>query len=52
MIDRMVPFESFRAEIEAAVLTPADEKRSNAPGTQEEFGAIITAWIESGAECP
>src|SRR5271154_5612929 len=30
MIDRVVPFESFRAEIEAAVLTPADEKRSNA----------------------
>src|SRR5580693_1683865 len=25
MIDRVVPFESFRAEIEAAVLTPADE---------------------------
>ena len=30
MIDRVVPFESFRAEIEAAVLTPADEKKSNA----------------------
>ena len=29
-IDRVVPFESFRAEIEAAVLTPAGEKRSNA----------------------
>jgi hypothetical protein len=28
MIDRVVPFESFRAEIEAAVLTPADEKRA------------------------
>src|SRR5580698_3733402 len=26
MIDRVVPFESFRAEIEAAVLTPAREK--------------------------
>jgi hypothetical protein len=30
MIDRVVPFESFRAEIEAVVLTPADEKKSNA----------------------
>ena len=30
MIDRVVPFESFRAEIEAVVLTPADERRSNA----------------------
>jgi IS5 family transposase len=30
MIDRVVPFESFRAEIEAAVLTPADAKKSNA----------------------
>src|SRR6266481_8818392 len=30
MIDRMVPFESFRAEIEAATLTPASEKKSTA----------------------
>jgi hypothetical protein len=26
--------------------------RRPAPGTQEEFGAIVAAWIESGAECP
>ena len=26
----MVPFESFRAEIEAATLTPASKKKSNA----------------------
>ena len=30
MIALVVPFESFRAEIEAAVLTPAHEKKSNA----------------------
>ena len=30
MIARVVPFESFRAEIEAAVLTPVSEKKSNA----------------------
>src|SRR5450756_1384281 len=30
MIDRVVPFEGFRAEIEAATLTPASEKKSNA----------------------
>jgi transposase, IS5 family len=30
MIDRVVPFESFRTEIEAAVRTPANEKKSNA----------------------
>ncbi len=30
MISRVVPFESFRAEIEAAVLTPVSEKKSNA----------------------
>src|SRR5260370_33461858 len=30
MIDRVVPFESFRAEIEAATLTPASEKKSSA----------------------
>jgi hypothetical protein len=29
MIDRVVPFESFRAEIEAAVRTPVDEEKSN-----------------------
>jgi hypothetical protein len=26
--------------------------RRPAPGTQEEFGAIISAWINTGAECP
>ena len=26
--------------------------RTPAPGTQEEFGALIGAWIESGAACP
>src|SRR5215470_8128530 len=30
MIVRVVPFESFRAEIEAAVLTPVSEKKSTA----------------------
>ena len=30
MIDRVVRFESFRAEIEAATLTPASKKKSNA----------------------
>jgi hypothetical protein len=26
--------------------------REPAPGTQEQFGAIIAAWVQSGAECP
>ena len=26
--------------------------REPAPGTQEQFGAIIAAWVETGAECP
>jgi len=26
--------------------------RLPAPGSQEEFGVIIAAWIETGAECP
>jgi hypothetical protein len=26
--------------------------RRPAPGTQEEFGEIVAAWIETGAECP
>jgi IS5 family transposase len=30
MIARVVPFESFRAEIEAAVLRPVSEKKSTA----------------------
>jgi len=28
------------------------EGRRPAPGTQEEFGALIKAWIDTGAECP
>ena len=31
--------------------TPGAE-RNPAPGTQEQFGALIGAWIETGAECP
>jgi hypothetical protein len=30
---------------------PGDGRRP-APGTQEGFGAIISAWIDTGAECP
>jgi hypothetical protein len=30
IIDRVVPFESFRADIEAVVLTPAEDKKSSA----------------------
>lgn len=26
--------------------------RDPAPGTQAEFGAIVAAWVETGAECP
>lgn len=26
--------------------------REPAPGTQEEFGALVAAWVETGAECP
>jgi hypothetical protein len=28
------------------------EGRSPAPGTQVQFGALIEAWIATGAECP
>jgi hypothetical protein len=28
------------------------EGRTPAPGTQAEFGALVEAWIETGAECP
>ncbi|MGK9166174.1 hypothetical protein KXR53_07755 [Inquilinus limosus] len=28
------------------------EGRRPAPGTQAEFGALVAAWIETGAECP
>lgn len=27
-------------------------KRTPAPGTQKEFGALIKAWVETGAYCP
>jgi cytochrome c5 len=26
--------------------------REPAPGTQQQFGAIVAAWVETGAECP
>ena len=26
--------------------------REPAPGTQEQFGAIVAAWVETGAQCP
>jgi hypothetical protein len=26
--------------------------REPAPGTQEQFGALTAAWVETGAECP
>ncbi|MDB4946954.1 MAG: ioquinoline 1-oxidoreductase subunit [Labilithrix sp.] len=26
--------------------------REPAPGTQKQFGAIVAAWVETGAECP
>ncbi|MGF7150602.1 hypothetical protein FHS96_004260 [Sphingomonas zeicaulis] len=28
------------------------EGRTPAPGTQAQFGALIKAWVESGAHCP
>lgn len=28
------------------------EGRKPAPGTQEQFGALARAWIDTGAECP
>jgi hypothetical protein len=28
------------------------EGRKAAPGTQEQFGVLIQAWIDTGAECP
>jgi len=27
-------------------------RRTRAPGTQAEFGALIQAWLETGARCP
>lgn len=27
-------------------------EREPAPGTQEQFGALIAAWVDTGAECP
>jgi hypothetical protein len=26
--------------------------REPVPGTQEQFGAIVAAWVDTGAECP
>ena len=29
-----------------------DKGRTPAPGTQKEFGALIQAWVDTGAHCP
>ena len=38
-IDRLVPWESFRADLEAVVLTPADSKKS--PAGRKPFDAML-----------
>src|SRR5258708_14354481 len=49
MIDRGVPFESFRAEIEAATLTPASEKKRNAGRKPIDvivmFRLLLLQWL-------
>jgi hypothetical protein len=44
MIDRVVPFESFRAEIEAVVLTPAEDKKSSADRKPIDVIVIFGCW--------
>jgi hypothetical protein len=44
MIARVVPFECFRAEIEAAALTPVSEKRS---GSGRKAIDSRTPWSSS-----
>src|SRR5450759_3035227 len=46
MIDRVVPFESFRAEIEGVVLPPAENKKSN-DGRKPTTADI---WNENGVK--
>ncbi len=29
-----------------------DKGRTPAPGTQKDFGALIQAWVDTGAHCP
>jgi transposase, IS5 family len=43
MIDRVVPFESFRAEIEAAVRTPADEQWPQADRRDRDVSDVGSA---------
>ena len=44
MIARVVPFESFRAEIEAAVLTPVSEKKEDRrPQADRRHGNVSDA---------
>jgi hypothetical protein len=43
--DTLRPVSDF-----AGIADPAE--RAKAPGTQLEFGALMTAWAEAGAACP
>ncbi len=45
MIDRLVPFESFRGEIEAAVLTPAADKRAARPQADRCHRVVSDAGV-------
>jgi hypothetical protein len=36
----------------AAATKTSGEGRRPAPGTHQAFGAIVDAWIDSGAHCP
>ena len=44
MIARVVPFESFRAEIEAAALTPVSEKKSSAGRKPIDVMVMFGCW--------
>ena len=53
-IDRLVPWESFRAEIEAVVLTPDELKKSSAWhgfGPQLPFSGLFRVAPEIAPSC-
>ena len=42
---------STNDELVAWCWSPGHE-RQPAPGTQKQFGALVAAWVETGAQCP
>jgi hypothetical protein len=50
-LDQIIEHNAHDRALVAWGWSPGSD-REPAPGSQEQFGAIVAAWVETGAECP